>query len=319
MKKKHLWLLIMLLIAVLWLAGCSGTEEKAKSASGEGKIKVYTTVYPAYDFTKNVGGDKIEVHNLLPPGTDAHQWEPRPEDMIKVNKADVFIYSLEHWKETILKNTDRSRIVLIDISKGVDLLGDINGHSDDDHRNHPGERADLDSIDPHIWLDPLNARIMVDNITEGLINADPVNKEYYHDNGGKYKEKLSALDREYQSTLSGYKEKKIVVSHDAFGYLARRYGLQQVPVRGLNADVEPSPARMAEIVELIRKNKIDYIFYESLISPKVSETIARETGAKTLVLNPIDGLTKEEFSKGKTYLSIMEENLKNLKMSLEAR
>lgn len=315
--KKNLWFLIILLITGLWLAGCSGTEEKEKSTSAAGKIKVYTTIYPVYDFTRNVGGDKVEVHNLLPPGTDSHQWEPKPEEMIKVNKADVFIYGLESWKDNILKNTDRTRTVVVDTSKGIDLLGGIDGHSDAHH--HTGEKVDSDSSDPHIWLDPLNACMMVDNITEGLIQADPANKEYYHDNAGKYKEKLFELDREYQSTLSGFKEKKFVVSHDAFGYLAGKYGLQQVPIRGLNADVEPTPARMAEIVELIRKNRIEYIFYESLISPKVSETIARETGAKTLVLNPIDGLTREEISKGKTYLSIMEENLKNLKMSLEAR
>lgn len=318
MGKRHCFQLVILITIGLLLAGCTSVRKDAApqdpaAKSTEKKVIVYTTIYPLFDFTRNICGDRAEVRNLLPPGADPHHWEPTPGDIVKINKSNVFVYAgagLESWVEGALKNADTGKMVLVDCSRGIKLL-EGGGHEEDDEKHDSG-------ADPHIWLDPVNAALIVDSIRDGLIKADPANKEYYNANAAQYKEKLAKLDSDYRTALAGAKVRYFVVSHAAFGYLAGRYGLEQVPIRGLTADTEPNPARMAEIVELVRKNSIKYIFFETLVSPKVSEALARETGAGILMLNPMGGLSEKELAEGKNYLTIMEENLKNLKTACEA-
>ena len=310
---------LILLLGLLILAGCSGVNDRdqAQKESIGKKIVVYTTIFPLYDFTRNVAGDRVEVVNLLPPGADPHHWEPEPADLVRINQADAFIYcgaGLESWLENVLKNTDRNRITIVDSSKGIPLLQGVEGSDLEENLN---DQHDHSGIDPHIWLSPANAAMMVDNIREGMVKADPANKELYLANAQSYKEKLANLDNEYKISLSRAKVKQLVVSHAAFGYLTKRYGLEQVAIRGFNAEIEPTPARLAEIVETVKKQKIRYIFSEALVSPKVSETLAAETGAKILLLNPVGELTKKELSEGKSYLSIMKENLTNIKIACE--
>ncbi|MHB8156520.1 MAG: metal ABC transporter substrate-binding protein [Desulfocucumaceae bacterium] len=316
-------LVIILSLAVL--GGCSvgGGQVASGGKAEKGKIKVITTIFPLYDFSSNIGGDRIEIYNLLPPGAEPHHWEPSPGDLLKVGKADVFIFSgagLESWVEGVLGNTDSTRIMVVDSSQGLNLL-EGNKEEQEEHGAVGGHEINAvhSGTDPHIWLDPVNAQMMVDNILAGLVKADPANKDYYTENATKYKSRLSELDERYKAGLSGAKIKYFVVSHDAFGYMARRYGLEQLPLRGLSADSEPSPARMAEIIGLIKKYGIKHIFYETLVSPKVSEAIAREAGVEILVLDPVGGLTEEEVARGKNYITLMEANLENLRISCEAR
>lgn len=330
MKKAAL--LPVLLAAVLLLAGCpgGGQKEKASVPSGE-KVVVYASVFPLFDFARNIGGERVQVLNLMPPGSDPHHWEPTPGDLVKISKSGVFLYcgaGLESWVDGALKNIDQNRLVVVDSSRGVQLLtiSAEDGHEQEEkngeeEKNKGGEAEDHghSGVDPHIWLDPLNAGVMVDNILAGLVKADPAGREYYSANAERYKAGLVALDKRYRAALEGAKVKEFVVSHAAFGYLARRYRLNQVPIRGLTADTEPSPARMAEIVNLVRRQGIKYIFFEPTVSPKVSEAIARETGAGILVLNPIAGITEKQINDGKDYLSLMEENLENLITASQAR
>ncbi len=325
MAKKLLGCLVVLLTGVITLSGCSvgGSKERAPGDSAGGKIVVYTTIFPLFDFTRNIAGDRAEVVSLLPLGADPHHWEPAPGDLVKLGGADVFVYcgaGLESWVEGALKNSRRGKMIVVDSSRGVKLMeggeGAAGEHrreekAKDKHGHHHG------AVDPHIWLDPVNAAVMVDNILAGLIKADPANSDFYTSNAQKYKERLTGLDIRYRSALEGARVKKFVVSHDAFGYMAARYGLEQVPIRGLTADAEPGPARMAEIADIIRTHRIKYVFFETLASPKVSEALARETGAGTLMLNPAHGLTDGEMALGKDYITIMEENLKNLKKACE--
>lgn len=328
--KRSLKVLLFILAACILVSGCSGDRRSTGGeAPGSEKIKLATTIFPVYEFARNIGGDRVEVYNLLPPGAEPHHWEPNPRDLIRINDAQLFVYcgaGLEPWVESILKNTDRSRLTVVDTSKGVQLLeggGDRHDESQsggvEDSGVHQKEEHDHSGTDPHIWLDPANAGIMVDNILEGLVQADPAGKEYYTENAKKYRASLADLDGRYRDALAGAGQKHLVVSHDAFGYMAHRYGLEQLSIRELSADSEPSPARMAEIVGLVKKYRIKYIFSETMISPAVSEAIAREAGVKTLVLNPIDGLSEKEIAGGKSYLSIMEENLSNLKIACEVR
>jgi len=327
---KTLRLLLFILTAFILVSGCSGDRRSTgREDPGSEKIKLVTTIFPVYDFARNIGGDRVEVYNLLPPGAEPHHWEPNPGDLIRVSEARLFAYcgaGLEPWVESVLRNTDRSKLTVVDASKGAQLLEG----GGDSHDGSPGEEVedsgvdqeedhDHGAVDPHIWLDPANAGIMVDNILEGLVQADPAGKDYYTANAQKYRASLEDLDGRYRAALAGAGQKRFVVSHDAFGYMAHRYGLEQLSIRELSADAEPSPARMAEIVGLVREYRIKYIFSETLISPAVSEAIAREAGVRTMVLNPIGGLSEKEIAEGKSYLSIMEENLGNLKIACEVR
>lgn len=323
---RCLGLCILAFLMVAAFSGCSGGSGKdsVTAAGTVQKVRVAATIYPIYDFARNVGGDRVEVYSIMPPGAEPHHWEPSPGDLVRLGKSNVIVYNgvgMEPWLENALKNVDSGKMTVVDCSAGVELIEgkDSDGHQEehegDKKEAHKGEEAH----DPHIWLDPANAAVMVDNILSGLMKADPANSDYYKENTRKYKERLADLDGKYKSSLAGEKTRHFVVSHDSFGYLARRYGLEQVPIRGLNADSEPSPARMAEIVELVKVYGIEYIFYETLVSPKVSEAIARETGAGTLVLNDVAGLTEDQISQGKNYLTVMEENLENLKTACKAR
>lgn len=362
MKKGFGWLVVWLIVFYgLALTGCSsggeGTSGGSGAVQGE-KLKVVASIYPVYNFAQNVGGDKIEVSCLVPPGAEPHDWEPSPKDIIEMQSADVFVYcgaGMEQWVTKALETLDKPEILKVDASKGVELIAGSGHHHhgadeseaeetaaadehehgseavhDDDaaheeeheHENdadheesHEHETVDMANADPHIWVDLLNAAVMVDNIAAALMEADPDNHGYYEQNAAAYRAQLMELHEEYQDKLAGARGKEFITSHAAFGYLAHRYGLIQVPLRGLSAEAEPTPARMAEVVELVREKNIRYIFFESLVSPKVSEVIAAEAGAETLVLNPVEGLTAGEMAAGKDYLAVMRENLVNLQKS----
>lgn len=340
--KNYAVKVLLVFFLFLAMAGCSKAVEKDKPAAVAGqdsrKIRVFTTIYPLYDFTRKVCGERAEVYLLVPPGSEPHDWEPTPKEMADLQKADVFIYSgagMESWVDNALKAVSAPKLVIVNGGQNIDLISGIDddeadqagqGHEQNknEKKEHENEGAEQKhshgaGTDPHIWVDPVNAIKIVDNITAGIVGADPANKEFYEANAGEYRRKLQALHEDYMKGLAKAAKKEFITSHAAFGYLARRYGLTQVPMRGLSPDVEPTPARLAEIVKMVREKQIRYIFYESLVSPKVSQTIANEAGVETLVLNPADGLTPDEIKAGKDYLSVMKENLANLQKALEVK
>jgi len=319
LKSMRLLLFAGLLIIFLFTAGCTGQSgSKAdKTTSGttpaaDRKLIVITTIYPLYDFAANAGKDRVELINLVPAGAEPHEWEPSPKDLAELSHADVFIYcgaGLESWTGKALEAINAKNLIVVDASQNIPLLSGSGGEPETAH--------DPSRTDPHVWVDPNNARQMVENITAGLIEADPAHQEDYRRNTAGYQSKLEALDQKYQRELAGAKLREFITSHDAFGYLASRYNLVQVPIRGLSPEAEPTPAKMAEVIREARTKNIKYIFFESLVSPKVSEVIAAEIGAATLVLNDAAGLTPEEMKSGRDYIAVMEENLENLKKALE--
>ncbi len=315
MKKVSYIVTVLLLIIII---GCSGCTDRGQESRQEdkvpGKLKVYTTIYPLYDFAMHVGGAAAEVQYLVPPGVEPHEWEPAPRDLAKVAEGNVFIYcgaGLESWVEKAINNINNPNLIVVDTSEGIDLF-----YADHNHSGHGPVKNGMEMVDPHIWLDPINAKQMVNNIRDSLCKADPGNREYYETNAAGYNTNLDDLHQDYLSSLKNTPVKSFVTSHAAFGYLARRYGLEQIPIRGISPEVEPTPARMAEIVNIARTEGINYIFFESMVNPKVSEVIAAEVGAKVLVLNPLGGLTRDEINAGKSYLSVMRNNLANLQLAL---
>lgn len=262
------------------------------------KLNVVVSFYPLYDFTKNIGGEKVNITTIIPFGVEPHDWEPTPKDVGKILSADLFIYNgagLEPWAEKLVKDTKSKNLVVIDMYKSIGAKGD----------------------DPHIWLDPVLVKAQLKVIRDTLIKLDSRNKSYYEANYNSYLKKVEALDREIRDTLSRCKKKVFVTSHDAFSRFAERYGLTQVPITGINPEAEPKPKDLVEVVKIVRENKIKYIFTEPLISPKLAESLSRETGAKILILDPIEGLSESDIKAGKDYISKMRENLKNLKLALD--
>lgn len=336
-------LIIAILLMCTMFFGCSSASKEQVSEQSD-KLKIYTSIYPIYEFTRQVGGDKVQIINVVPAGSEPHEWEPTPKIVAEIVKADVLILSgtgVEPWAEKILKLIDPGKVTVVYAGHNIELIEGIGHHHEDKephdekHHNHDHDhdtsmekgqeqkgdshRHEIDGKDPHVWLDPLNAKIMVDNILAGLIKVDEGNRDAYLSNAETFKKGLDLLHEEYQSALASVQLREFITSHAAFGYLAKRYGLIQIPIRGLSAESEPSPANMAAVTKLAKEKEIKYIFFETLISPKVSEAIAREIQGKTLVLNPLESLTDEEIASGKNYLSVMRDNLGNLKIALGAR
>ena len=284
----------------------------ALAAFWNSKPTIAVTFYPLYEFTKQVVGDKADVVLLVPPGAEPHDWEPAPSDLIKVKQAKLVVYNgagMEPW-------IDRLSGTLLADKKTVSAAGLVNLIPA--QYNEEGGPPEPGAIDPHVWLDPVNAQAIVQAIAAAVSEVDPDNAGYYQTNAGAYFAQLVELDYEYRTALASASRREIITSHAAFGYLANRYGLKQVAIMGLSPDAEPTPARMAQIIRHVRENGIKFIFFETLVGPKLAETIASETGAQTLVLNPIEGLTEEELAQGENYLVVMRMNLTNLKYALGA-
>jgi zinc transport system substrate-binding protein len=304
-------ILFLFIISLTLLASCQPAKESGKE---EQKLKVIATIFPVYDFARNIGGDKINITMLLPPGTDAHHYELRPNDILKVTKADIFLFTnfeLEQWAYKIIKAADKNTNMLaIETGSGAVLLP-LN--------KEKGEQDEpVSRFDPHIWLDMDNAQKMVDNITSAFIQKDSRNSDYYKKNAHDYKLKLMALDQQYRTELSGCKTKTILhAGHSAFAYLARRYNLQYIAVYNVFADAEPSPQQIFTLIELIKREKVPSVFYEHMINPRLAQTIAKETKVGLLKLNNGHDISKADIKKGESFISIMEQNLINLKKGLQ--
>jgi len=316
MKTVRTALIFLFCIVLLAVASCQKKDDKQIETK---KLTVVTTLFPLYDFAKNIGGQLADVSLLLPPGVESHGFEPKPEDIIRINKAGIFIYTgkyMEPWAEKILKGTDNKSLV-VDSSKGITL---IKGACDHSH-SHGHSHDHAHEMDPHIWLDFENAQKMVDNMLEGFIAADPANESIYRKNAENYQSILRELDNKFREGLASCKTRYFIHGgHYAFGYMAKRYGLNYISAyHGFSPDAEPSARRLAELIRKMKKHNTNYVFYEELISPRVAEVIAKETGANLLKFHAAHNITKEEMDRGITFIEIMEQNLVNLKTGLQCQ
>ncbi|WP_436244142.1 metal ABC transporter substrate-binding protein [Paenibacillus sp. LjRoot56] len=310
---KSLWvtksLIVTGLSTVLMTTGCA-----SNTVSSDGKLDVVTSFYPMYEFTKQVAGEHANVVALIPAGSEPHDWEPSAKDMKKVKEADVFIYNggVEGWAEQALQSTANTKRVVVEASKGIDLIEGI--HQEEEEEEEEGHGHELD---PHVWLSPVLAQREVEAIAQGLIEVDPTHKDDYRNNADRYITKLKALDGTFREALASVKHKEFVTQHAAFGYLAKEYGLTQVPIAGLSPEEEPAPDKMADIIEFVKEKQVKTIFFETLVDPKVATTIAKEINAHTDVLNPLEGLTAEDKKNNLDYISVMTNNLQALKKALD--
>lgn len=286
------------------------------------QCSVMTTIFPLTDFAQAVGGDRVKVTQLVPPGAEAHTWEPKPSDIVKLSRADVFIYigsEMEPWVSGILKTIENPKLVIIEASQGLPLLRADQTDAGGEKHHHSNESTH-GWFDPHIWLNFDYDQKIVDKITAGLSKRDPEGMLYFQKNAEAYKAKLRDIDLKYRKELGGCSSKEIILgSHAAFAYLAQQYGLTQIPLYGISPNAEPTPKKMAEVITAATHYQAKAIYYEELVSDKLAKTIAQETGAKTLVLSTGENLTQKQIETKVTFLSLMEQNLENLKYGLACK
>jgi len=322
MKRFKSYMLVLLIITILtFTVGCSKNTDEIIVEPITTKIQVVTSLFPQYDFVREIGKDRVEVSLLLPPGVESHSYDPTPRDVVNIQKADVFIYTgeyMEPWAHRVIDITKGEEVLIVESGKGVDLMEEEDAH---DHDNEEEEDDHNSGKDPHIWVDPVYAQIMVDNILEGLVMADPENESFYKENAEAYKERLNQLHNKFTETFQKTKHNTIMYGgHFAFGYFTKRYDLEHIsPYSGFAPDAEPTPQRISDLIKTINNTGIKVIYYEELIDPKVARVISEQTGAEMMLLHAVHNISKDELEAEVSYISIMEDNLEKLKIGLGYR
>lgn len=296
--------MIAAVLALVCLVGCGSTGQ-ADSRMDTGQLQVCVSFYTMQDFTEKIGGDRVQVTNLVPAGAEPHDWEPAGKDIAALERCSLLVLNgagFEHWTDGVLPTLKNTDMMVVETAANLIL---------------PPELAGMEnSGDPHVWLSPRLALQQMAVIRDGLIAADPEGESTYRQNYDSWAPKMEALDQRYRDTIAALPGKEIVVAHEAFGYLCAQYGLTQVAVQGLSPEGEPDPAQMAQVIAYAREHSVKVIFFEEQASPKVAETIAREIGATTAVLSPLEGLTSDQQKQGQDYFAVMEQNLQELKVAL---
>jgi zinc transport system substrate-binding protein len=290
---KEIFLVAFLIIALTLLP-----------QDGIARTRIVASIFPFYDFVREIVKDNAQVELLIKPGTNLHHFEPKPSDIATIRKADFFIYGglkIEPWAERIVRTFKTAPPYIVNASQGLDL-----------------ESTGPKVIDPHIWLDPYFVERIVDNIVENLAMKDQKNAEFFRRNGDEYKRKVKALDERFKQTLASCKIRTIVhAGHYSFGYLAKRYNLEYVTAYPLEIESEPTPQQIRKMKETLQRTGARYIFYEEFVSQKVANILARELKLGMLKLNSGGIISKKDLESGVTFLKIMEDNLKSLARGLE--
>lgn len=298
-------LAVLALAAALALPAC-GDEERPGASGGGGRIQVVASFYPVAEAAASVGGRRVEVTNLTPAGAEPHDIELTPRQVDRLEDADVVLYLGHGFQPAVEEIAERREAGTVDLLDVLDL----------DPGRPAGDGAELD---PHFWLNPRLMARAASAVAAALADASPPDAGLFEANAGRYREDLDALDRQFAAGLETCDRKEIVTAHAAFSYLAARYGLTQLAIAGLSPETEPDAERLARLADQIADKGITTVFYEELAAPAVAETLAKEAGVATAVLNPIEGLTKDQIGAGKDYAALMRENLAALRAALGCR
>lgn len=343
MKKK---ILAMILVFGIFVTGCAKNNEKSNTNSNNSnetsqsedkdKETIYASFYPIYNLTKQIAGDKFNVKSFTNLNTEVHDFEPSAKDMADLSKAKVLFLNgagLESWQEKI---SESSKVEIVDTSKGINLIENTHEDEKEDVDNHEDNEKDEDSekeehehedgeehhhhhgaYDPHIWLSPKNGIIQAKNIAEKLSEIDPENKDYYEKNFEKIKKELEEIDKEYEKKLENKENKKFLVDHEAFSYLARDYGLIQVPLTSITSTSETDAKTMKNAIDYVKKEKITAIFYEKGESDKNVKTLADELSLDAKAINTIEYASDDDLKNEKTYQELIRENFEIMESSLK--
>lgn len=313
-RKYYLRNIVCAVIIVTMVIGLTACTQNSKT---DGKLSIVTTLFPQYDFAKQIAGDKAKVILLLSPGTEAHSYDPSPADIVKINESDLFIYTgdyMETWAARIIKSLEKD-VNILDVSEGISLV-----QTDEEDEAHGEEEHDAHNhvYDPHIWTSPVIARQMVENILNELIKIDAENEEYYRENAEKYLAQLGELDREFRQVVEQADIDTLYFADKfAMYYFTKEYGLSYISVYdSCSSETEPGAKLVSNMIDEVKADNAPAIYYAELSNHKAADTISKETGAKALLLHSCHNVSKDEFQNGATYISLMKQNLENLKIGL---
>lgn len=327
MKNKLRILSLLLCIALLSgiLAGCSQSPE---NETGEKKIKVVCTIFPPYDFTRAIAGENVELTMLLSPGAEVHSYEPTPQDIIKVQSCDLFIYvggESDSWVQDILGAVDASSMEIITLMDCVEpfveeTVEGMQSEEHEEHEEHEEEEAEGDTpeYDEHVWTSPRNALLITEKISEALCTAAPEMAETFRANAAAYEENLRALDQQFTELVAAAPRHTVIFA-DRFPlrYFTEAYGLSYYAAYpGCASESEPSAATVSFLIDKVKQEAIPTVFYIEFSNEMMADTIEEETGAEKLLFHSCHNVTRDDFASGVTYLQLMQQNLQNLKIAL---
>lgn len=316
--------MLLVLAGILLVVGVGGFMRKNshqnQTKNQEDGIKIVATFYPLQQLVLPVIGEKGSVKIVVPSGMEPHDYEPSLADIRNIFDADLFLLNgagIDAWAEKLLPELESKGVKTLRLADAIPLLPS----QEDEEHGHGSEESEEEhehgEWDPHFWLDPILAQAEVRLLTQSLVQQFPQYQQFFEANRDQFLSTLNGIDEEYKQGLSRCQKQEVITSHDAFRYLASRYGFTTHALAGLSPEEEPSSRRLADLAREVRAEGIQYIFFETLVSPKIAETLARETGASTLVFNPIEGVTEEEAAQGINYISLMRDNLAALQKALQ--
>ncbi|MDR1249695.1 MAG: metal ABC transporter substrate-binding protein [Treponema sp.] len=314
--------LLLCVCAFVLLAAGAEARGRGEQERSNGKINVVATIFPAYDFVREITGDRANLTMLLPPAAESHSFEPTPRDIITVQNCDVFIYvggESDAWVERILESMDANHMKIITLMDCVDVVEEliVEGMQEEEEESDHGEEAA--EYDEHVWTSPRNAQLIVWKIADALKSTDPANAAEYEKNAVSYIAKLTELDASFQEALRGAMRKTIIFGDRfPFRYFADAYGLSYFAAfPGCSTETEASAATVAFLIDKVRAEKIPVVFHIELSNERIADTICGETGARKLLLHAVHNVSKRDFEGGASYYSLMSANVANLRAAVQ--
>ncbi|MCA1038698.1 zinc ABC transporter substrate-binding protein [Bacillus infantis] len=336
--RKLIMLLTLLMPVSLFLAGCGDGDADQAEEKTKDQLNVYTTVYPLQYFAERIGGSYVDAHTIYPPGADEHTFEPSQKDMMTLADSDLFIYiglGLEGFVSKAEGTLENENVTLLAAGENIDMTGTENGHTheegheedghsheedghshEEDGHSHEEDGHNHGDVDPHVWLDPLYAADLAEAVKDALAEKMPQHQKEFEENYQNLAAELDSLHHEFEETIASGKHKEIIVSHAAYGYWEKRYGLEQISVSGLSTSNEPTQKELENIIKTAKDHGLNYIFFEQNVSSKLTEIVQDEVGAKPLQLHNLSVLTDENIDKEENYFTLMENNLKGIEKAL---
>ncbi|WP_290753401.1 metal ABC transporter solute-binding protein, Zn/Mn family [Exiguobacterium sp. UBA3968] len=320
------------------LAACGSNTDS--STSDDKKTEIYTSTFATAAIAREIGGNQVNVKMIVPPGADPHSYEPTSKQLTEIAKGDLFLLTgttLEPYSKKIQESLKGTDVRFVETSKDVTLLEsdatlhahEEEGHTEDEHAHeeaghddhatdehaHEEEEHDHGKYDPHVWLDPVNAKAMARSITVALSKEVPKDKATFEKNLKAFAQQADALDKEFKQAVADGSKKELLVTHAAYGYLAERYGFTQLPIAGISPSDEPSQKQLAALVKEARMHDLKYVAFEETVSPKVARVIQKEIGAKSVTIHNLESVTKSQ--QNSSYFKLMEENVQTLEQALQ--
>ncbi|MCT4781325.1 MULTISPECIES: metal ABC transporter solute-binding protein, Zn/Mn family [Exiguobacterium] len=320
--KKFIPALTIALTGATFLTACGSSDSDSNQGAADDRLQLYTSTFATAAIAKEIGGSDVNVEMIVPPGADPHSYEPTSKQLTAIAKGDLFLLTgttLEPYSEKIKASLKGNDVRFIETSKGIDLLeasATLHDHEEKGHDDeHAEEEQDHGKYDPHVWLDPNNAKLMAESITTALAKEVPDKKATFEKNLAAFNKQADTLDQNLQQAVDAGSKKELLVTHAAYGYLAERYGFSQLPIAGISPSDEPSQKQLAALVKEAELHDLKYIAFEETVSPKVARVIQQEIGAEAITIHNLESVTKAQ--QDASYFDLMNENVTTLKKALQ--